>query len=279
LYVFLAILIGFLASVLAGMFGVGGAGLTTPALRVILDATPGIALGTTLPVVIPTSLAAGYTYYRSGFVDVRIAVACGAGGIFGSVGGALLTKYLNLHYLMLLTGVVVLYLGTTTFIRGVRGKVPEVVEAEGADGVSGPTPLPVPEPEDSGASGGGFRNATITYVAIGLVGGFFSGLLGLGGGIVLIPAFLYILRLPIKKAFGTSLAVIAIIAIPGTVVHALLGHISGWLFLYLVVGVIPGAYLGARLAIKAREPVLYTGFGVLVVIFGIIFIVNEIIRI
>jgi len=98
-----------------------------------------------------------------------------------------------------------------------------------------------------------------------------------GGGIVLIPAFLYLLRLPIKKAFGTSLAVIAVIAIPGTIVHALLGHISWLLFLYLVIGVVPGAYIGAKLSIKAKEPFLYTGFGILVLVFGVIFIVNEII--
>ena len=113
---------------------------------------------------------------------------------------------------------------------------------------------------------------------MGLGGGFFSGLLGIGGGIVMVPAFLYVLRVPIKQAFGTSLAVITVVAIPGTIVHGLLGHISWPLFLYLIIGVIPGAYLGARLAIKARESFLYIGFGVMVAVFGVIFIVNEIIQ-
>jgi uncharacterized membrane protein YfcA len=83
--------------------------------------------------------------------------------------------------------------------------------------------------------------------------------------------------MPIKKAFGTSLAVITIIAIPGTVIHTLLGHISWSIFLYLTIGVIPGAYLGASVSIRTNERVLYALFGALIAVFGVIFIVNEII--
>lgn len=273
MYVFLTILIGFGGAVLAGMFGIGGAGLTTLALRVILGATPAIALGTPLPVVIPTALAGSFIYYRNGLLDLRLAAWCSLGGVAGSVGGAMLTKVVEIPYLMLLTGAIVLYLAGMTIYRGVTGTVQTEVAVEDetvlsvADGDTEPT-----------AEERGGRQSALLYVAVGLAGGFFSGLLGIGGGIVLVPAFLYVLRMPIKQAFGTSLAVIAVVAIPGTVVHSLLGHISWPLFLYLVIGVIPGAYLGAKLAIRAREPVLYMSFGVLVAVFGVIFIVNEIIQ-
>lgn len=257
-------MIGFVAAFLAGMFGVGGAGITTPALRVIMGVSPGLALGTTLPVTIPTAIAGAFTYYRRGLLDRRLAVLCGAGGTFGSVGGAALTKVLDLHYLMLLTGAIVLYLAVETIRRGATGRVSKERE-EAADDVA----------REAGWSSE--RTSAALILAIGLAGGFVSGLLGVGGGIVLIPAFLYILKVPIKKAFGTSLAVIAVIAVPGTVVHAILGHISGWLFLYLVIGVVPGAYLGARVGIRTREPLLYTLFGILLALFGAGFIVNEII--
>lgn len=277
MYVFLAILIGFVASVLAGMFGVGGAGITTPAIRVILGVSPAIALGTTLPVAIPTALVGAYTYDRQGFLDWRLAAFCSAGGVFGSVGGAYLTKFVDLHYLMLLTGALVLYLSVTTIYKGVTGRVVEV-EAEKLtpDEIDAEAQVCEDEPEKRGPK---WRLPPVpaSYIGIGLIAGFFSGLLGVGGGIVLVPSFLYLLCMPIKKAFGTSLAVIAVISIPGTVVHALLGHISGWLFLFLVIGVVPGAYIGAKLAIKAKVPVLYAGFGALLGVFGIVFIVNEII--
>lgn len=265
MYIFSAILIGMAGAFLGGMFGVGGAGLTTPALRVILRTSPGLALGTTLPVTIPTALAGAFTYNRRRLVDWRTALFCSVGGVAGSIGGAWITKILNLHYLMLATGLLVLYLSVDTMRKGRSGEL-------------------------SGPGGGGneeiareerypSKPSAVLLVGIGIACGFFSGLLGVGGGIVLMPAFIYILRIPLKKAFGTSLAVIAVVAIPGTVVHALLGHISGWLFLYLTIGVIPGAYLGARLSIRTREPLMYVLFGVMLGVFSVIFIVNEIISI
>lgn len=274
MYVFLAVIIGFAAAVLAGMFGVGGAGLTTPALRVILGTTPAIALGTTLPVVIPTAMVGAYTYHRNGLLDTRLALWCSLGGVFGSVGGAMLTKVVNLQYLMLLTGAIVLYLAGMTIYRGVTGQVQREVAVEDETVLS-----PAVDGGTEAASGERApRRSAVLYIAVGLASGFFSGLLGIGGGFVLVPAFLYVLHVPIKRAFGTSLAVITVIAVPGTIVHALLGHISWTLFLYLIIGVVPGAYLGAKLAIRAREPFLYLSFGILVAVFGVTFIINEIIH-
>jgi len=303
MYIIGAIFIGFASSILSGMFGIGGASLSTPAIRVLLGATPAVSLGTTLPVAIPTSLAGALTYSRKGFVDRKAVLFSSTGGIFGSISGSLLTKVINLHYLMLVTGLVVLYLACATIISGYKRKRVDVeigIEIEEEPKNKDPSlevenewppevgwtekEIACHEPEKQGKQGEkNFRlqckesSKPWLYIVIGFLGGSFSGLLGIGGGIVLIPAFLYILRMPIKKAFGTSLAVIGVIAIPGTVVHAFLGHISGWLFLYLTTGVIPGAYIGAKLAIKAREPALYAGFGALTFCFGIIFIVNEII--
>jgi len=265
MYVFSAILIGFVSAFLAGMFGIGGAGVNTLALRVLLRTSPGLALGTTLPVTIPTAMAGALTYYRRGLVDLNLALFCSLGGVFGSIGGAWLTKVLNLHYLMLATGGLAFYFAGQTIYRGATGRLISAEEGEKSQAVEVESePVQPPPP-------------VFLLLGVGLAGGFLSGLLGVGGGIVLIPAFIYLLHIPIKKAFGTSLAVITVIAIPGTIVHALLGHISGWLFLYLVIGVVPGAYLGARVSIRTGEKTLYILFGSLLMVFGVIFIVNEII--
>lgn len=272
MYVFEAIAIGFVSAVLAGMFGIGGAGITTPAIRVLLDASPAISLGTTLPVTIPTAASGALTYWRRGLIDRRVAAFCCMTGLVGAVGGALLTWVINLHYLMLLTGAIVLYLAVMTIRRGTAG--------HGTD----PDPEAVPPHKYVDAQGefdqqspGREAFPAGRCLGIGLVAGLLSGLLGVGGGLILIPGFLYLLHMPLKKTFGTSLSVIAVIAIPGTVVHALLHHISWSLVLYLMVGSIPGAYLGARLSIRTGERVLYVLFGLLLAAFGVVFIVNEII--
>ncbi len=265
MYVLGAILIGFAAAVVAGMFGIGGAAITTPGIRVFLGTSPAYSLGTPLPVTIPTALAGSITYLRHGLVEKRLALLCGIGGLFGAVGGALLTGVLNLHYLMLATGLVILYLAGITLYRGISGRF-LTTSPEGGE-------------EEAGEerAGGPVTYKAAPALCVGLAAGLFSGLLGVGGGIVMIPSFLYLLRVPLKKAFGTSLAVITVIAIPGTVVHAFLGHISWSLTLYLVIGAVPGGVIGARLSIMARERVLYILFGSLLTIFGLIFIVNEII--
>lgn len=261
LYVVTAILTGFAGSLVAGMFGIGGASVTTPALRLALGASPAIALGTTLPVIIPTALSGALTYLRRGRLDVRASLLCCASGLAGSGVGALLTRWMDLHYLMLVTGAVVLYFASLTVYRGLTGKI------EGEEVKGGPS-------AERRASG---DSPAWLILSIGLAAGVFSGLLGLGGGTIMIPAFMYLLGMPIRKAFGTSLAAIALIAVPGTLIHALLGHVSWTLVLLLSIGSVPGAYLGARLALKTKEPILYVMFGLLFALFGVSFIVNEII--
>jgi uncharacterized membrane protein YfcA len=269
LQVFLAILIGFFSAVLAGMFGIGGAAVTTPSLRLILDTSLAIALGTTLPVTIPTAAVSAFTYWRRGLVETRVAGICCASGIVGATGGAILTAWVNLHYLMLLTGVMVIYIAMMTLRHGILGRgvaadldevAPREVRADAPDEVYCDT-----------------APSIALALAIGFVAGVFSGLLGVGGGVLLIPGFLYLMRMPIRRSFATSLAVIAVIAIPGTIVHSFLHHISWPLVLYLVIGSIPGAYVGARLNLRTAERTLYILFGALLGAFGVIFIVNEII--
>lgn len=274
--VLITILIGFAASVLSGMFGIGGAGLSTPALRVILRSTPEIALGTPLPVIIPTAISGALTYHKKGLVDKKAALFLSSGGIAGSALGAYITRFINLHYLMLLTGAIVLYMAYLSFREAIRfRKNPDRqvgrVKKKSLDNEKKVNGTKLDEAPTRS------RSEFWVHFTVGFLSGFYSGLLGLGGGIVLVPAMLYILKMPIKKAFGTSLAVIAVIAIPGTIIHSVLGHISGSAFIYLTAGVIPGAFLGAKITIKAKEAWLYFGFGIMVAVFGIIFIVNEII--
>jgi hypothetical protein len=90
-------------------------------------------------------------------------------------------------------------------------------------------------------------------VAVGIVAGLLSGLLGVGGGIVMVPGFTQVGKMGIKAAIATSLACVAIFSIPGTITHALLGDIDWRFALLLAVGVIPGARVGATLAIRTSD--------------------------
>ncbi|MDD5448833.1 MAG: sulfite exporter TauE/SafE family protein [Actinomycetota bacterium] len=256
-----AIPIGFAAGMLAGMFGLGGALITTPGLRILLATSPAIALGTPLPVTIPTSLIGAATYLRRGYVDFKLASLGSLGGIAGSCCGAFLTKIINLHYLMIVTGIILIYVAIVTMYRQKAQKL----EGTGAKMVgenSHKTPI---SPQG--------------VVGIGALAGFISGLLGIGGGIILTPAFIHLAKMPIRKSIATSIAIITAIAIPGTIIHHFLGHISWSLFAGLAAGSIPAAYLGARLNIKTREKTIAFLFGALLLVFGVVFVIKEVVSI
>ena len=110
-------------------------------------------------------------------------------------------------------------------------------------------------------------------VVIGVMAGSLSGFLGVGGGIVMVPAFTNWVGLPLKRAIATSLVCVGLVSIPGTITHQLLGDID-WLFaLPLVVGAVPGARVGAHLAIRASDRALRitvgSVLGTIAVVYGV----------
>lgn len=94
------------------------------------------------------------------------------------------------------------------------------------------------------------------FIGIGLFAGFVSGLLGIGGGLVIVPLLAGWLGMPLKRALGTSLLAIVALVIPGTITHALLGHIDWTLVVVVTIGAVPGALLGARVALGTHEHTL-----------------------
>jgi hypothetical protein len=111
------------------------------------------------------------------------------------------------------------------------------------------------------------------FLIVGAVSGFVAGVLGVGGGVILVPVLTVVLRFPVKTALGTSLAVVAAQAVPGTITHSLLGNIDWRIAAGLAIGVIPGARIGSRWAVAAEDKRLRTivaiAMGVLALAFGV----------
>jgi uncharacterized protein len=232
----IGIAIGLASGVLAGLFGVGGGIVMTPGIHVLLGAPPIVALATPLPVIFPTALAGALAYRRRGEIDLRATAWLVGPGLVGAALGARLTDAIDTTLLLLVTA---LLLGwQAVAILRARGRRREVREAT----------API-------------------LVGIGAIAGLVSGLLGIGGGIVIVPLLAGWLGMPLKRALGTSLLAIVALVVPGTVVHAALDHIDLAIFLALVVGAVPGARVGAALALGAKERTLrlIVGSGLLVI--------------
>ncbi|MEX2588389.1 MAG: sulfite exporter TauE/SafE family protein [Actinomycetota bacterium] len=217
------LLSGLASGLFSGGLGQGGAAVATPLLR-LLGLSPHVALGTPVPMILPGAVTGALTYLRAGMVDraavVRVAPAFAATTYFG----ALLTRRVDGSLLMLACAAILLFLA----IRLLPSQSP---------------------PAPDGAS-------TRHAAALPLLGagvGLLAGLLGVGGGFLMVPAFIHWFRMPTKTALGTSLAVIALTVAINAAGQNQAGNIDWVVALLLTVGVVPGARLGALLAIRAPE--------------------------
>ncbi|MEO6121129.1 MAG: sulfite exporter TauE/SafE family protein [Acidimicrobiales bacterium] len=224
----LTVLAGIVTGALSAAFGVGGAVVSTPAIR-LLGVSAAFAVGTTLPSILPAALSGTVGYARAALVRWDVVLWTVAPGALAAVVGARLSRAVpgDGHGLMILTA---LLLGITARRMARGGGPPGAPSAAVAEGLN--------------------RRLVIL---IGATAGLLSGLLGVGGGIVMVPAFSEVLGLRLKSAIATSLACVGLLAVPATLTHWWLGGIDWPTAALLSLGVLPGARLGAAAALRAAD--------------------------
>lgn len=134
------------------------------------------------------------------------------------------------------------------------------------------------EPAASASSGDSLlsRKQLLQGVAIGLVAGLASGYVGVGGGFIMVPLMLSIIGIPMRKASGTSLIAVMILAIPGVIEQGIIGNINYLAGIAVVIGTIPGAVIGAKLVTKVPERTLRLLFGCFLIVAAIMLVLNEV---
>ena len=254
----LTLLIGLVTGMLSAMFGVGGAFVSNPGVRV-LGADPLVAVGTTLPSILPGAASGAVRYHREGLVDWQVVAWASVAGLAAVVGGSLLSHAVPGDGHLLLLAVAVL-LGFNAW------RLAFATPAADAEAEGGGNPAPAAPPRVRA----GWRPA-----AAGVAAGLLAGLFGVGGGAVMVPAFSELLHLPLKAAIATSLVCAGVFALPATVVHALLGDVDWRLAVLLTVGVVPGARLGASLTIRANVRRLRLSVGLFLAVVAVVYFVAE----
>jgi uncharacterized protein len=277
------LVVGAVSGVLSGMFGIGGGMITTPAIRLLLGGSAIAAVATPLPIIIPTAITGAVGYTRRGLADVRAGWIVGGSGALAAVAGAYATRWIGGSALMIATGVLVVYMAADMLFAGRRAGAgahapepsvsaseegPLLVSDDALDGA------PASDADAPAAPAG--RPAPAGKLALlGLGAGLYSGLLGLGGGFVIVPLLIRLFGFGTKRAIGTSLVAIAILSVPGTITHALLGHIDWRLAIALSLTVIPGAWLGARVTAAASERHVRAAFAIMLAVVGVVMFANE----
>jgi hypothetical protein len=283
------IAVGLFSGVLSGMFGVGGGLVTTPAIRLLLGYPALIAVGTPLPVILPGAVTGAATYLRRHSADLRAGLVMGLVGSIGSVWGAILSQYAGGTVVLVATAVLIVWAAGDMLLQQRRASREAPVEAGAAAGgavareagsAEGAAVAPGEAESDEAVAlvvkaAGTARPSLTRFIVLGVLAGVYSGFLGLGGGFVIVPGLTRFTGMPLKRAIGTSLVTVAVLAIPGTVTHALLGHIDWRLALLLALGVVPGALIGARLTERASEGTVRIAFAVLLAVVGVWLAVSE----
>ncbi len=245
-----AILVGCVTGFVAAFFGIGGSSIDTPVIRLFLGLPPLQALGTPLPLTMVTATIAFFAYRRHHLVNGRIALLSLAGAVPAMVLGSFLTAFLSGKFLMLLTAVVLFFIGVDFIVKDLTERT-----------------FAVPEKPS--------RPPAWMVLAVAGAIGLLSGVLANGGGIFFVPAFVIFFHMRIKEAIATTLVTVAFVALPGSIIHFALGHVDLATTAAIAVGVIPMAYLGARLDIRTRSKTLMLLYGLVMAAFAVYFFINQ----
>jgi len=228
------LIVGILAGIMSGLFGIGGGIIMVPTLIAIFGMGMLNANATSLAaMLLPVGILGVITYYKAGYINVRNALWISLGLLSGSFFGAELALSVDVKVLSKLYAAFLLYvaIGYLDIPKLLRGKNYKKVEK------------PVP--------GENIHYAFWVFICLGICAGVIAGLFGKGGGLVIVPILIKFFRYDAKAASATSLAALQLpVGLPSVIVYAQAGYLN-WLYAGLMaLGILFGVFFGTKLAIK-----------------------------
>jgi uncharacterized membrane protein YfcA len=268
--IFLILGLGASVGFISGMFGVGGGFLMTP-LLILIGIPPAIAVSTVPTHMAASSFSGTLSYWRKKLVDRTLALVLLMGSLVGTWSGvwffSLLRRlgqldlFISIAYIILLSGVGAMLSieSLRAIIRAWRG-TPPVLRRPGTHAWFHGLPLKMRFRESR------IYVSSIPVVVIGFSIGFLGAILGVGGGFLLVPALIYLLRVPTTVSVATSMFITLMTMLLATVLQAAQNHtVDAVLGLTLMAGGVMGAQFGSRAgqAIRAEQLRLLLGLLIL----------------
>ncbi len=243
----LQLALGFVIGLSLGLLGGGGSILTVPALVYLLGVSPQAAVTTSLAIVGANSAMGSSFHFRQGTLNWKVALLFGGAGMVAAYLAGGLSHFFTPAMLMVAFAVLMLLIGALmVFSRN--------QDSEGSTGA---------------------RHSWPAVAGAGLMVGLLTGVLGVGGGFLIVPALVMLLGLSMREAIGTSLVIIAANSLAG-----LLGHLNGaaldlTLTLVFAAAGLAGTFVGARLANRLPVRQLRRLFGLFVVVLGLFLLTDN----
>jgi uncharacterized membrane protein YfcA len=239
------VLAGIAIGLITGLFGVGGSSVATPVLSLL--GVPGLfAVASPLPATIPSAALAAVPYVRAGEARPRAAAWTLLGAVPATVAGAWLAHLVGGPRLLVVSGIVLLVVGVRL--------LPRIDPTRRLIGIAR-------------------RKRRSILVAAAAAVGLFTGLLANGGGFLLVPMYLLLFGLNMRESAGTSLLVVALLALPTLAAHLALGHVNWAVAGAFALGSVPASAVSARLAHLVPRYRIRLAFGWFLIASGIAFTV------
>lgn len=248
--IFIFLGMGAAVGFLSGMFGVGGGFLMTPLL--IFSGIPAaVAVGTEAAQIVASSVSGAIAQYRRNNVDIKMGIVLLTGGIVGSMIGVQVVKILRQigQFELFVSLSYVTFLGIIGMLMMIEA-LNTIRKTRGGKHVSARRPG-----QHSWIHGLPFKMrfhrsklyiSAIPPLLIGAFVGFLGAIMGVGGGFVMVPAMIYLLRVPTNVVVGTSLFQIVFVTAATTIMHATQNHtVDIVLAMLLMIGGVVGAQFGA----------------------------------
>jgi uncharacterized protein len=250
-----------IAAILGSMLGLGGGVFLVPIFTLFFGIDPKIAVGASAIVVVTNSVVGSSVHLRSGFTNLRLAMLLQVMTATGAILGAIYGVNANPRVIYVVFGIVLLYAAISMAIPRTNRNV-----SLGDDRLR---------------LGAAFHDpatkAEMAYVpkrvgaGVGISGGagILSGMLGVGGGVIMVPVMNLLMGVPVKAAVGTSAFMVGITQVAPSFVYYANGKVDPTVVVPAVVGVFLGGQFGAKLTRRLRAQRLSLIFGIVLAYLGI----------
>jgi uncharacterized protein len=247
--VFLELALGFGIGLSLGLLGGGGSLLTVPALVYLVGQSPQAAVTTSLAIVGANSIVGAMFHGAQGNLDWKVALSFGSAGMIVSYLSANISKYLPPELLLVAFALLMLLIGIMLLFRRTK-----------EEGIS-------------------YSSRPLFFViASGAVVGLLTGILGVGGGFLVVPALVMLVGLPVQTAIGTSLVVIAMNSVAGFLGHAGNGSLDLLVTLIFTSAGLVGTFSGMKLSKRLSSSKLQKAFAVFVILLAFFLLFDNVLK-
>lgn len=288
-----SVLVGFAVGILSGLLGIGGGTILVPVFSVFFGMAPIGATGTSLFTIVFTSISGAVARIRNKTCVVKVGIILGLSGALTSPLGVYVALLSPEILIVIAVSVVIVYSIVSTLRKALRPSSAQTGASTCDKGICDksdkrdsrvtkrldPAVTLVTGAPDAGASKSETsrfnRGVVLKSICIGIVTGFLSGYVGLGGGFLMIPLMRNLLGYSMKDASGTSLLAILFIALSGALTQIYFGNVDFLVGIPVIAGSIPGAAIGSALVRRFHDKTLSFCFAGFLGIATVLFVIKQ----